>query len=490
MGGSLSSTPEPDLPALPQQQIVNVIDGQSAPATPGTLSGRVGTAKQARAVKPAFSLLRDSLRLENGDLIVEVAALEPGNAELLAPAAASGEPETWPSLDAARPGAILRRQAVDRGPRQSLRFSGPFDTAAWPVALVLRPGPLAAGSLTLGRLAMGPPDGTLLVFCSCTSGRLQVDRQVLAWGGQGSAFEVKDLFGLQDAQQSVVDENKEGSGANQNCVICLTEPRDTALLPCSHFCVCHACAVSIRLSPARNRCPLCRAEVKDLVKLDLTIPEGAQQEEPQPVEDAEAAPSESAGCLPSTASASSDSSPGLPPRCLQRLSRELKQLEAKRAQVLQEHGLELSLLDPEGGDLRCWRLRLHTSALDVESKLSQELQRWDVEVVELEVWIQNSFPTTPPLARVLRPCFNSGSFFVHDYGALCLEVLTTQGWSPALSLSQLGVQIKAGLQQGQGIIAGSGAMGDAGPLGRQRAAAVAQRIESAHEKDWNAFGTK
>lgn len=489
MGGSFSSAPEPELPALPQQQIVNVLDGQAGPAAPGTLSGCVGTTKQAKAVKPTFSLLRDSLRLENGDLVVEVAALDCGNAELLAPATLSGEPDTWPSLSAARPDALVRRQAVDKGPRQSLRFSGPFGNTAWPVALVLRPGPLAAESSTLGRLAAGPPDGTLLVVCSCTSGRLQVERQVLAWGGQGAAFEVKDLFGIQDAQQSVGDGNsREGSSANQNCVICLTDARDTALLPCSHFCVCHTCAVSIRLSPARNRCPLCRAEVKDLVKLDLTMADSAQQEEQQPVEITESAPPES---LPGAASASSESSSsGLPPRCLQRLSRELKQLEARRAQDLQEHGLELCLSDPDGGDLRCWQLRLHSSGLDAESNLGKELRRWKVEVVELEVWIQSSFPATPPLARVLRPCFNSGSFFVHAHGALCLEVLTSQGWSPALSLSQLGVQIKAGLLQGQGSIAGTGAMGDAGPLGRQKAASVAQTIESAHEHDWGTFNAK
>ena len=31
-------------------------------------------------------------------------------------------------------------------------------------------------------------------------------------------------------------------------------------LPCSHFCVCHQCALTLRMTPGRNRCPLCRQE--------------------------------------------------------------------------------------------------------------------------------------------------------------------------------------------------------------------------------------
>jgi len=276
------------------------------------------------------------------------------------------------------------------------------------------------------------------------------------------------------------------------------EPRDTALLPCSHFCACYSCAVSIRVTPARNRCPLCRTAVEDLVCLDM----GAQpEEEVQEVSDPSNVPPDEEAPKPqeehSSAAESSHSSSvnpgssslGMPPRCLQRLSRELKQMEKDRAQNLKDHGVEVTLADSEGSDLRVWNLCLHSKALDADSQLYQELCRLNVDTIDLEVWIPNTFPSAPPQARVLKPCFNAGSFFVHKHGALCMEILTQQGWSPAMSLSQLGLQVKATMQQGKGSIAGRGFMGDPGPAGRREAAGVANMLEQAHERDWSSFGT-
>lgn len=117
-------------------------------------------------------------------------------------------------------------------------------------ALLLEPG---AGSY-LDTLEL-PQDGTLLVLLEPS--RLRVRRQLVA--KKGEAFELQELFGLQ-AQQ---EEGGEG------CVICLTRPKSTALLPCRHFCCCHDCAVALRLRPSGNRCPLCRREVADLLRLDM-----------------------------------------------------------------------------------------------------------------------------------------------------------------------------------------------------------------------------
>jgi hypothetical protein len=39
------------------------------------------------------------------------------------------------------------------------------------------------------------------------------------------------------------------------CIICLTDIRDTILLPCKHICVCRSCHKSI------NKCPICRSRI-------------------------------------------------------------------------------------------------------------------------------------------------------------------------------------------------------------------------------------
>ena len=41
----------------------------------------------------------------------------------------------------------------------------------------------------------------------------------------------------------------------EDCVVCLTEPKDTTLLPCNHYCVCHTCFSMI------ETCPICRAKI-------------------------------------------------------------------------------------------------------------------------------------------------------------------------------------------------------------------------------------
>jgi len=57
---------------------------------------------------------------------------------------------------------------------------------------------------------------------------------------------------------------------NPDCVICLSEPRDTAVLPCRHMCFCSYCAGIVRLQC--DRCPVCRQKVQSLLQF--------KQEEP------------------------------------------------------------------------------------------------------------------------------------------------------------------------------------------------------------------
>lgn len=58
---------------------------------------------------------------------------------------------------------------------------------------------------------------------------------------------------------------KETNGENL-CLICLTENRDTMILPCRHVCLCQYC--SERLSDQANKnCPICRTKVEEFVRI-------------------------------------------------------------------------------------------------------------------------------------------------------------------------------------------------------------------------------
>jgi hypothetical protein len=56
---------------------------------------------------------------------------------------------------------------------------------------------------------------------------------------------------------------EEGLPTGSDCVICLSEPRTTALLPCRHLCLCAPCAQQLRFQS--NRCPICRAPTTSLL---------------------------------------------------------------------------------------------------------------------------------------------------------------------------------------------------------------------------------
>jgi len=55
----------------------------------------------------------------------------------------------------------------------------------------------------------------------------------------------------------------------QDCVICMSERRDTAVLPCRHMCLCGGCAETMRsrVQYRSYRCPMCRERVSSMLQV-------------------------------------------------------------------------------------------------------------------------------------------------------------------------------------------------------------------------------
>jgi hypothetical protein len=49
--------------------------------------------------------------------------------------------------------------------------------------------------------------------------------------------------------------------AEDQCVVCFDAPKDYALLPCFHMCVCEACA-SLLTQTRNPSCPICRTAIQ------------------------------------------------------------------------------------------------------------------------------------------------------------------------------------------------------------------------------------
>ncbi|KAJ7547852.1 hypothetical protein O6H91_08G106800 [Diphasiastrum complanatum] len=80
----------------------------------------------------------------------------------------------------------------------------------------------------------------------------------------GVRYELQQIYGIANsAGSSEFDENDAG----KECVICLSEPRDTTVLPCRHMCMCSECAKVLRFQT--NRCPICRTPVERLLEIKV-----------------------------------------------------------------------------------------------------------------------------------------------------------------------------------------------------------------------------
>ena len=63
---------------------------------------------------------------------------------------------------------------------------------------------------------------------------------------------------------------------------------------------------------------------------------------------------------------------------------------------------------------------------------------------------QETFPFEPPFVRVVHPVIQGGYVLVG--GAICMELLTRQGWSSAYTMEALILQIAATLVKGKARI--------------------------------------
>lgn len=91
--------------------------------------------------------------------------------------------------------------------------------------------------------------------------RVKVVKQII-WA-EGVKYELREIFGISSSTESTSNENDSGT----ECVICMTQPKDTTVLPCRHMCLCCECAQALRLQS--NKCPICRQPIKELMEIKI-----------------------------------------------------------------------------------------------------------------------------------------------------------------------------------------------------------------------------
>ncbi|XP_041938411.1 probable E3 ubiquitin-protein ligase MGRN1 isoform X2 [Alosa sapidissima] len=80
------------------------------------------------------------------------------------------------------------------------------------------------------------------------------------------SYLLQEIYGIENKnKQDKKTPDDENSDNSSECVVCLSDLRDTLILPCRHLCLCNACADTLRYQA--NNCPICRLPFRALLQI-------------------------------------------------------------------------------------------------------------------------------------------------------------------------------------------------------------------------------
>ncbi|KAJ3298357.1 hypothetical protein HDU79_010943 [Rhizoclosmatium sp. JEL0117] len=103
----------------------------------------------------------------------------------------------------------------------------------------------------------------------------------------GTPYLLQDIFGYTDptgtgASNPNLNLPAEELQTMRECVVCMSELKDTIVLPCRHLCLCHTCGETLRMqgrnasggalgSGSAPKCPICRQKFDSLLQISLPV---------------------------------------------------------------------------------------------------------------------------------------------------------------------------------------------------------------------------
>lgn len=125
---------------------------------------------------------------------------------------------------------------------------------------------------------------------------------------------------------------------------------------------------------------------------------------------------------------------------------------------------------------------LYYFRVDEESPLSEDMKHLkdteDMDHLLFHVVFDDKFPYSPPFVRLVRPVVKGG--YILAGGAICMELLTPQGWSSAYTMEAVVLQIGATLVKGKARIIFSQSKGESYSLAKAQHAY--KSLVKIHEK--------
>ena len=94
-----------------------------------------------------------------------------------------------------------------------------------------------------------------------------------------------------------------------------------------------------------------------------------------------------------------------------------------------------------------WTIKLFQ--FDDDSHLAKDMLVLGLDSIELEMSFPEQYPFEPPFVRVVQPRFKRQTGFVMN-GAICMELLTKDGWNPVNDIESVIVSVRSLLVVGEG----------------------------------------
>lgn len=81
----------------------------------------------------------------------------------------------------------------------------------------------------------------------------------------GFCYILQEIYGIENKKGSSQSDEDFYDDDNTECVICMTNLRDTLILPCRHLCLCNECGEKMKTE--QSKCPMCRAPFYALLQV-------------------------------------------------------------------------------------------------------------------------------------------------------------------------------------------------------------------------------
>jgi ubiquitin-protein ligase len=122
---------------------------------------------------------------------------------------------------------------------------------------------------------------------------------------------------------------------------------------------------------------------------------------------------------------------------MKRLTKDLSDLQNNSCEFMVSY-------DPD--NIQKWSIMV--TDFDKDSQLVIDMKNFDIPFVEIEILFEDNYPYSPPFVRIIYPRFKYQTGHITSKGALCMEILTPNRWSPAYSIESLLIQIKSTITEG------------------------------------------